>query len=152
MGKKLPIGIQSFEKLRTDGFLYVDKTSYIYELVQCTGDGSLCSLQNTENRPLCLPVLRGSFYSLFCARLCSCSNTCFNWSGTGRPRWAAFSRILRPLLAIAQKMTAVRRTPGWFRTCTSSTWAMPTKRVESTEWNWGMRGVVLTKAYHTKLR
>ncbi|WP_334293971.1 AAA family ATPase [Butyrivibrio fibrisolvens] len=31
--KKLPIGIQGFEKLRTDGFLYIDKTSYIYELV-----------------------------------------------------------------------------------------------------------------------
>lgn len=32
-GKKLPIGIQGFEKLRTDGFLYVDKTEYIYRLV-----------------------------------------------------------------------------------------------------------------------
>ena len=33
MRKKLPIGIQGFEKLRTDHFLYVDKTRYIYELV-----------------------------------------------------------------------------------------------------------------------
>lgn len=33
MTRKLPIGIQSFEKLRTDGFLYVDKTEYIYQLV-----------------------------------------------------------------------------------------------------------------------
>ena len=32
MGRKLPIGIQGFEKLRTDGFLYVDKTAFIYEL------------------------------------------------------------------------------------------------------------------------
>ena len=31
--KKLPIGIQGFEKLRTDNFLYIDKTEYIYELV-----------------------------------------------------------------------------------------------------------------------
>lgn len=31
--RKLPIGIQGFEKLRTDGFLYVDKTEYIYQLV-----------------------------------------------------------------------------------------------------------------------
>ena len=30
--RKLPIGIQNFEKLREDGFLYVDKTAYIYEL------------------------------------------------------------------------------------------------------------------------
>jgi hypothetical protein len=32
--RKLPIGIQSFQKLRTDGFVYVDKTSYVYELAQ----------------------------------------------------------------------------------------------------------------------
>lgn len=31
--KKLPIGIQGFEKLRTDNFLYIDKTAYIYQLV-----------------------------------------------------------------------------------------------------------------------
>ncbi len=30
---KIPMGIQSFEKLRTEGFLYVDKTEYIYRLV-----------------------------------------------------------------------------------------------------------------------
>ena len=29
MARKLPIGIQGFEKLRSDGFLYVDKTEYI---------------------------------------------------------------------------------------------------------------------------
>lgn len=29
----LPIGIQSFEKLRTDNYVYVDKTEYIYKLV-----------------------------------------------------------------------------------------------------------------------
>ena len=33
MSRKLPIGIQGFEKLRTENFLYVDKTKYIYELV-----------------------------------------------------------------------------------------------------------------------
>lgn len=30
----LPVGIQSFEKLRTEGFLYVDKTALMYELIQ----------------------------------------------------------------------------------------------------------------------
>ena len=30
--RKLPIGIQGFESLRKDGYLYVDKTKYIYEL------------------------------------------------------------------------------------------------------------------------
>ena len=33
MRKKLPVGIQGFEKIRTDDFLYVDKTEYIYQLV-----------------------------------------------------------------------------------------------------------------------
>ncbi|MBR1796569.1 MAG: ATP-binding protein [Clostridiales bacterium] len=33
MGKKLPLGIQSFEKIRSDNFLYVDKTDYVYQLV-----------------------------------------------------------------------------------------------------------------------
>lgn len=33
MDRKLPIGIQGFEKIRTDHFLYVDKTAYIYQLV-----------------------------------------------------------------------------------------------------------------------
>ena len=32
MERKLPIGIQSFEKLRTDHFLYIDKTEFIYQL------------------------------------------------------------------------------------------------------------------------
>ena len=32
MGQKLPIGIQSFEKLRTEGYCYVDKTAYIYKM------------------------------------------------------------------------------------------------------------------------
>jgi hypothetical protein len=30
--RKLPIGIQDFEKLRTSGFVYVDKTAYVYQL------------------------------------------------------------------------------------------------------------------------
>ena len=30
--RNLPIGIQSFERLRRDGYLYVDKTAFVYEL------------------------------------------------------------------------------------------------------------------------
>ena len=33
MARKLPIGIQGFEGLRKDGYIYVDKTEYIYRLV-----------------------------------------------------------------------------------------------------------------------
>ena len=32
--RKLPIGIQSFEKLRKDGYLYIDKTPFLWQLVQ----------------------------------------------------------------------------------------------------------------------
>lgn len=31
--RNLPIGIQNFEKLRKNDFVYVDKTEYIYKLV-----------------------------------------------------------------------------------------------------------------------
>ena len=34
MTRKLPIGIQSFEKLRRDGYLYIDKTPFLWQLVQ----------------------------------------------------------------------------------------------------------------------
>ena len=30
---KYPIGIQSFDRLREDGFVYVDKTALVYNLV-----------------------------------------------------------------------------------------------------------------------
>ena len=30
---KYPIGIQSFDRIREDGYVYVDKTALIYELV-----------------------------------------------------------------------------------------------------------------------
>lgn len=32
--RKLPIGIQSFEKLRSEGFVYADKSAYVYKLAQ----------------------------------------------------------------------------------------------------------------------
>ena len=31
---KYPIGIQSFDRIREDGFVYVDKTDLVYDLVQ----------------------------------------------------------------------------------------------------------------------
>ncbi|MGP1577113.1 MAG: AAA family ATPase, partial [Treponema sp.] len=32
--RKLPIGVQSFEKLRHNGYIYVDKTAFIWKLTQ----------------------------------------------------------------------------------------------------------------------
>ena len=34
MLRKLPIGINDFEELRNNGYIYVDKTEYIYNLIQ----------------------------------------------------------------------------------------------------------------------
>jgi hypothetical protein len=34
MSRKLPIGIQDFEKLRSEGYIYADKTAYIHQLIQ----------------------------------------------------------------------------------------------------------------------
>ena len=34
INRKLPVGIQSFEKLRRDGFIYIDKTPFVWQLVQ----------------------------------------------------------------------------------------------------------------------
>ena len=31
--RKYPVGIQSFERLRTDGYLYIDKTPLIYKMI-----------------------------------------------------------------------------------------------------------------------
>ena len=35
--KKLPIGIENFEKLRLDDFYYIDKTGFIRELLSYSG-------------------------------------------------------------------------------------------------------------------
>jgi hypothetical protein len=35
--RKMPVGIQDFEKLRTEGFVYVDKTEYVYNLASISG-------------------------------------------------------------------------------------------------------------------
>lgn len=38
MGRlKYPIGVQNFEGLRNDNYVYIDKTRYIYELVTAQG-------------------------------------------------------------------------------------------------------------------
>ena len=39
--QKLPVGIDSFEKLRREGFYYVDKTGLIVDLMQNWGEVNL---------------------------------------------------------------------------------------------------------------
>ena len=32
LNRKLPIGIQTFEKIRKEGYLYVDKTEFVWKI------------------------------------------------------------------------------------------------------------------------
>ena len=58
--RKLPIGIQDFEKLRTEEFLYVDKTEYIYRLIQ-QGAPYFLSRPRRFGKSLLLSTLRCYF-------------------------------------------------------------------------------------------
>ncbi len=59
-GRKLPIGIQDFENLRKEGYLYVDKTEYIYRLVN-SGKPYFLSRPRRFGKSLFLSTLRAYF-------------------------------------------------------------------------------------------
>lgn len=61
--KKLPIGIDSFEKLRTENFYYVDKTIFIKELLQNWGEVNLFTRPRRFGKTLNMSMLE-SFFSL----------------------------------------------------------------------------------------
>lgn len=52
--RNLPIGIQSFERLRRDGYLYVDKTAFVYELAS-TGNPYFLSRPRRLAKVCCFP-------------------------------------------------------------------------------------------------
>jgi hypothetical protein len=58
--RKLPIGIQSFEKLRTENFVYVDKTRYVYELAMA-GAPYFLSRPRRFGKSLLLSTLKAYF-------------------------------------------------------------------------------------------
>ncbi|MDR1129493.1 MAG: ATP-binding protein [Prevotellaceae bacterium] len=58
--KKLPVGIQTFEKIRNDGYLYVDKTEYIYRLVT-GGNSYFLSRPRRFGKSLTLSTLEALF-------------------------------------------------------------------------------------------
>lgn len=59
-GRKLPIGIQDFENLRKDDYVYVDKTEYIYRLVH-SGKPYFLSRPRRFGKSLFLSTLRAYF-------------------------------------------------------------------------------------------
>ena len=66
--RKLSIGIQSFEKMRRDGYVYVDKTAWVHRLAQTTAPYFL-SRPRRFGKSLFLSTLRAYFegrQDLFC--------------------------------------------------------------------------------------
>lgn len=57
---KYPIGIQTFETIRTEGYLYVDKTSYIHELVS-TGQYYFLSRPRRFGKSLLISTIEAFF-------------------------------------------------------------------------------------------
>ncbi len=58
--RRLPIGVQDFEKLRKMGCLYVDKTEYLYKLVH-SGMSYFMSRPRRFGKSLFLSMLRYYF-------------------------------------------------------------------------------------------
>ena len=62
---KLPIGVENFEKLRTEGFYYVDKTEMIIELLHNWGDVNLFTRPRRFGKSLNMSMLK-YFFSYGC--------------------------------------------------------------------------------------
>ena len=63
MGDKIyPIGIQNFEKIRNEGYYYVDKTALIYRLVK-TGSYYFLSRPRRFGKSLLISTLEASYPS-----------------------------------------------------------------------------------------
>ena len=59
--KKLPIGIESFEEIRTEGFYYVDKTGMIRELLENWGKANLFTRPRRFGKSLNMDMLKTFF-------------------------------------------------------------------------------------------
>ena len=60
MAKLYPIGIQNFEKIRIDNYLYLDKTALIYQLVK-TGSYYFLSRPRRFGKSLLISTLEAYF-------------------------------------------------------------------------------------------
>ena len=61
MKKKLPVGIDGFEKIRTNDFYYVDKTMFIAELLHNWGEVNLFTRPRRFGKTLNLDMLNCFF-------------------------------------------------------------------------------------------
>lgn len=65
MKKKLPVGIESFEEIRTEGFYYVDKTAMIRDLLYNWGKVNLFTRPRRFGKSLNMSMLR-AFFEIGC--------------------------------------------------------------------------------------
>ncbi len=65
MRKKLPVGVDGFEKIRTQGFYYVDKTRFIAELLENWSEVNLFTRPRRFGKTLTLNMLK-SFFEIGC--------------------------------------------------------------------------------------
>lgn len=65
--KKLPVGIENFEDIRTEGFYYVDKTAFIIELLQDWGEVNLFTRPRRFGKSLNMNMLK-TFLEIGCDR------------------------------------------------------------------------------------
>ena len=61
MLKKLPIGIQTFEKIRTEGYLYVDKTESLHRLISDSGSYYFLARPRRFGKSLTLSTLKAIY-------------------------------------------------------------------------------------------
>ena len=59
--KKLPVGIESFEEIRTEGFYYVDKTGMIRDLLDRWGKVNLFTRPRRFGKSLNMSMLKSFF-------------------------------------------------------------------------------------------
>ncbi|MCD8375390.1 MAG: ATP-binding protein [Oscillospiraceae bacterium] len=65
--KKLPVGIEDFAKLRTEGFYYIDKTGMIRDLLNAWGEVNLFTRPRRFGKSLNMSMLK-SFFEIGCDR------------------------------------------------------------------------------------
>ena len=58
---KLPVGIDSFEKIRKNQFYYIDKTKLIEQLVETGGEATLFTRPRRFGKTLNMSMLRSFF-------------------------------------------------------------------------------------------
>ena len=67
MRKKLPIGIESFEKIRNDNFYYIDKTGILRDLLLNWGEVNLFTRPRRFGKSLNMSMMK-NFFEIGCRR------------------------------------------------------------------------------------